>query len=154
MSFNNNSFRNPFISFGLIGCLLLVCWQPAFGKSLSKKPRTVPLAQAFNLKQGQEVQLQGTKLEIKLLEVNDSRCPRQVTCVWAGNGAVKLDVSVNGKSRQTMTLNTGKTSALPAEQTYGNYKVWLLALNPYLEKGGTSPNEYVATLMISRLRRR
>ena len=69
-----------------------------------------------------------------------------------GNGAVKLAVSLQGRQRQTVTVNTAKTSTLPNDHIYAGYKISLLDLNPYPVKGGgTLSNSYVATLMITKL---
>ena len=52
------------------------------------------LSREFKLKAGKQVMLKGTRLRIKFAAVeNDSRCPSDVTCVWAGNAAVQLQLS-------------------------------------------------------------
>ncbi|MGB7786103.1 MAG: hypothetical protein WBL27_08395 [Salinimicrobium sp.] len=38
------------------------------------------------------------QIGVKFLKViSDSRCPRQVTCIWAGEAKVLLGISVNGE---------------------------------------------------------
>ena len=148
-----NRFRKVLISSGLICCVMFGCL-PIYGNSKAKGPGKVRLATPFNLKQGQEVWLQGTSLRIKLVDVQDSRCPKNVTCVWAGNGAVKLDVSVSGRHKKTLTVNTSKLPALPGDQTYFGYRISLVALNPYPgTSDGGKPVVRVTTLTVTRLRK-
>lgn len=47
-------------------------------------------------------------VEVKFVElVSDSRCPEGVSCVWAGEVVIKVDVIKNGKKLETkeMTFN-------------------------------------------------
>jgi hypothetical protein len=153
MSINNRILRQHVISIGILGCLLFAYLLPIAASPLPRSYRTVRLARSFDLRQGQVVKLHGTKILIKLVEINDSRCPKNVTCVWAGNGAVKLDVSLNGRNSETITLNTAKTATLPGEQVYGSYTISLWALNPYPVTGRKQPGKY-ATLIITKTRSR
>ena len=107
----------------------------------------------FELKHGQQILLQDTDIELKLVEVTDSRCPRNVTCVWAGNGVVKLEASQRGRNRKILTLNTLGSSALPKQQSYAGYWISLVSLNPYPQtSGGIRPGEYMATLVVNNRR--
>lgn len=48
------------------------------------------------------------KVTIKFLSVEeDSRCPINARCVWAGNARVKLAVSVGKAAARTIELNSG-----------------------------------------------
>ena len=148
-----NRLRKVLISSGLICCVIFGCL-PIYGNSKARGPGKVRLATPFNLEQGQEVLLKNTSLRIKLVDVQDSRCPKNVTCVWAGNGAVKLDVSVGGRHRKTLTVNTSNLPAMPGNQTYLGYKISLVALNPYPgTSDGVKPVVRVATLTITRMRK-
>jgi hypothetical protein len=49
--------------------------------------------------------------ELKFVRVlTDSRCPKNVTCVWAGEVTVLVDVFKNGKFVSKKTLNFGRAS--------------------------------------------
>ncbi|HSS22109.1 MAG TPA: hypothetical protein VLL54_18715 [Pyrinomonadaceae bacterium] len=146
-----NRSRKPMVTFVLIAVVVFGCLQPVFSSPHSKRVRQVSTAQPFDLKQGQTVSVKGTKLEIKVLEIQDSRCPRNVTCVWAGNGAVKLSVSLHGRNRQVLTLNTMNAQKFLSEQNYGGYKLALQTLNPY--PGDGQSGDKVATLIVTKLRR-
>lgn len=48
------------------------------------------------------------KITVKFLEVvEDSRCPPNVTCIWAGNAKVKISVNKGRKAAMTFELNSG-----------------------------------------------
>lgn len=113
-------------------------------------PRQVRLGEPFSLKLNEEVLVAGTDLQLKFTEVEDSRCPRNVTCVWAGNGVVKLSASLQGKNRQVVTLNTVNTRELPGEQNYIRYKLKVQKLAPY--PGDGQADDKVATLTVWKIR--
>src|SRR5688500_566979 len=50
---------------------------------------TEEAADGFNVRYGQTVTVAGTR--ISFTEINDSRCPKDVVCVWAGDAAVRLE---------------------------------------------------------------
>ncbi len=52
-------------------------------------------------------------LELKFVEVlQDSRCPKNVNCVWAGEVVVLVDVFKNGKKTDQKKLTLSPTSQL------------------------------------------
>ena len=75
--------------------------------------KAVRLNKDFTLRKGQRVTLKGSRvLAIKFVAVeSDSRCPKDVNCVWAGNAAVQVQVST-GRRSKTLTLNTRPGGAL------------------------------------------
>ena len=105
----------------------------------------------FKLKVGRQVTVKGTKLRIRFVTVeNDSRCPSDVTCVWAGNAAVRLQLGT-GKGSKTVTLNTSKSPSFVGETEYHGYKVKLVELGPYPRSDRKiAPRDYTATLLVSK----
>jgi len=79
-----------------------------------------------NLKIDESIKI-NNEVSIKFLGVpNDSRCPEDVICVWAGNGEVKLELS---------TLNYSKTAILntllsPRSITFFGIIIELKKLSP------------------------
>ena len=46
-------------------------------------------------------------IQIRFVElVDDSRCPTDTNCIWAGNAKIKVRVTKNGRSKD-LELNTG-----------------------------------------------
>ncbi len=53
--------------------------------------------------------LQLDNVSIKFIEVlEDSRCPKEVTCIWMGRARVLVEISENEKSPQQKTLILGQ----------------------------------------------
>ena len=109
----------------------------------------VPLDEQFTIKNGQQVTIEGQKLTLKFSSLfQDSRCPSSVTCGWAGNGAIVVEVSRKHKKAVQAMLNTLLD---PKQIEYKGYKIKLLALNPYPKTPGEiDPSEYEATLIVSK----
>lgn len=83
--------------------------------------------------EGETVVLNG--VSVKFLEVvEDSRCPKDVTCIWAGRAIVKAQVTSNGNVEEK-TLVFGETR--PGEEKNTNlftseeFVINGLTLNPY-----------------------
>lgn len=80
-----------------------------------------------SIRLGQTGSAMGGKLSIKFVEiVEDSRCPADATCVWAGNAKVRVQVS-QGRSRRVVDINTG--SAPKLANAFG-YKISIIDLTP------------------------
>ena len=64
--------------------------------------------------------------------LEDSRCPEDATCVWAGNAKVRLIVDAENK-KDTFTLNTiVNMSFANSFVTKNGYKIVLIDLLPHL----------------------
>ena len=73
---------------------------------------------------------------IKFMEVlEDSRCPENTTCVWAGRARVLVEVSEKGKEKIEKTLIFGKLNQGESDNkelfSFNDSKVIGLNLNPY-----------------------
>lgn len=68
-------------------------------------------------------------VKFKITDINDSRCPSDVECVWAG----KADVSIEIQSPVTGTivLSTIDENIYHSIDTLGNYSFQLLSVSPY-----------------------
>ena len=91
------------------------------------------------------------RVRITFLEVvNDSRCPENATCVWAGNATVKFAVSKGKSVARTIELNTN-TGAKTAT-VYG-YNVRLEHLTPPPDPARMhAHNIHTATLVVTKAR--
>ena len=112
--------------------------------------QSVALGQSFALKVGQSVVLAGEGLELAFESVvSDSRCPRGVQCIRAGDATIRLAAEKAPNARAPIQLGT---TASTADATYGQYSIRLLSLNPYPDASRrTQPDEYEATLIVTRL---
>lgn len=104
---------------------------------------------AFTLKLHERATLDAIHTSVRFLEVSeDSRCPSRVQCVWAGNGAVVLEVAPAEADAKEDTLHTNPESG-PSGVVLAGYELRLLQLNPYPDTpGDISPIDYRATLAL------
>ncbi len=78
---------------------------------------------------------------------DDSRCPANVQCVWAGDAAVELELG-NGATG-TMVLHTPTTEIGPSTGYFGAYQIDLLELSPAPEVGAPRPRPYTVRLRVT-----
>lgn len=109
----------------------------------------IDLGEEFKIKHGQEAVVRGEKLRITFRSVlGDSRCPSGVACIWAGNGAVVIEVARKNKQQIVATLNTLME---PKEIVYKGFKIKLVALSPYPKVNEPiDPKDYEATLVVTK----
>ena len=139
-----------FLLLSIAAVLLLGCLGSLTARPLEAgEPVRVCLGQEFNLRVGQQAEVDGGRFKIRFASVaNDSRCPADVTCVWAGNAEVLIEAKASG-SRASLKLNTHGGANFPKEGRHRQYIVELVALSPNPRKnGGTKATDYVATLVI------
>jgi hypothetical protein len=97
---------------------------------------------------GATTTVQGERTTIRFEGVtNDSRCPGDATCIWAGDAIVRVVVSSSG-STSTYELHT--VDLKPAQ--HGDLTIALETLTPYpfASLGPIKPGDYRATLRITR----
>ncbi|MCA1622879.1 MAG: hypothetical protein LC768_00870 [Acidobacteria bacterium] len=90
------------------------------------------------------------KLTIKFVSlVEDSRCPTDTNCIWAGNAKITIKVSNAKAAAKTFELNT---NSKPQSVSYAGYEIKLADLNP---KPATNirinRNGYTATFVVRKL---
>lgn len=101
------------------------------------------------LRMGGSVQVGATSpLVVTFRDVEqDSRCPVDVQCAWAGDAAIALRLSRDGRSAGT-TLHTGVE---PRQVEYDGYVVRLLGVEPPTRAGREIPKSgYLVTLRVTR----
>lgn len=111
-------------------------------------PMKVSMDQPFRLAVGERVLLGDDPLEIGFVGVSsDSRCPRDVQCIWEGDAAVDLWVITAAGERIELQLHTTKE---PREEMVGNHVIRLQELEPTPVSTSTiAPEDYLATLTVS-----
>ncbi len=89
-------------------------------------------------------------LKFKLTEINDSRCPTDVVCVWAGKADVKIEVeSPVAGSIVLSTINNNYNNSI---DTIGNYSFELIDVLPYpISTQNTELEDYDVKLKVKKL---
>ena len=92
------------------------------------------LGEEFLLKIGHSAMIRGEDLEIGFKQVSeDSRCPRDVTCVWEGRVVVVVEICKNDTSHRTELIQPGLTDQ--AVTAYYEDYTLLFSVGPYPEEG-------------------
>lgn len=123
----------------LLTCLALA----GCGTAPAHQSRAVKLGEEVTLAPGETAVVRAAKLAVRFVAVtDDSRCPRDTTCIWAGEVKVALEFS-------------GLEGTLPVELTegksanYGIYMATLLRVEPQPASNvRISAQGYRATLKI------
>ncbi len=103
-------------------------WHCLFsGAGFAQESSPPKLGEEFELAVHQTAQITAEKISVTFQQVlEDSRCPIDVTCIWAGLARVSLRVAVSGHKRE-LSLSTSP----PENSTvFGNYTFWLIKVRP------------------------
>lgn len=116
-----------------------------------RKANHPALNQSFELKVGQSATVPGLpKITFKGV-TEDSRCPEDVTCVWAGNAKVLLWIKRGGGAHSyvNIILNSGLN---PKHTVYQGYDIKLTEVKPPRNtKTKIQPGDYVITLVVTKI---
>ncbi len=105
-------------------------------------PREVGLDQEVQLAPAERAVFGPSKLDIEFVRVvEDSRCPSDVTCVWAGEVKVQLSSRTGGAEAVQHELTTGKEAAV------GELRLMIVRVQPErITTREISPEQYRVTL--------
>lgn len=119
---------------------VVVCGAPAPARG-----RDTIVAPNFIVKRGGQVKYRDLRVTFLAVE-EDSRCPKDVACIQAGNARVRLRARDSKGARVTFVLNTDLS---PKEYKFGRYVIGLSGLGPHPTSGGRQKSRaYEASLTI------
>ncbi|MDP3879810.1 MAG: hypothetical protein Q8Q07_05850 [Dehalococcoidales bacterium] len=110
------------------------------------------LGQQFSLSPGQSAVITGEELKIKFEGVlEDSRCPRNVVCIWEGRVRYVVQVTADGSLARVELTEPGLTDQ-PVQLTFGSYRL-TFHIEPYPEEGkDIADEEYRLLSSVEKLR--
>ena len=90
------------------------------------------------------------QLRIELVDVKDSRCPKDARCIWAGHAAATLKVKKAGLAEAAIVIGSAAPAGmqLPFEAVYAGYRFTLVDLTPAAPQPATVGKQQ-ATVRIS-----
>ncbi|HEY95238.1 MAG TPA: hypothetical protein G4O15_09925 [Dehalococcoidia bacterium] len=109
------------------------------------------IGEEFSLSIGETATFKGEQLRIQFLEIiEDSRCPRNVTCIWEGRVVAVIEVFLGGELQQIMLIEQG-LSDMSVKEQIGEYEV-LFRILPYPEDAEIqiSPDEYYLMMTVNK----
>jgi hypothetical protein len=107
------------------------------------------LDESFDVRVGQTAYIADTRLSIRVEGVpEDSRCPRDVQCVWAGNARVALNLR-DGANSDTASVSS---TLEPHAVTRWDYRIELVHVQPETTAGQPiAQSEYRVRLLVNRV---
>jgi hypothetical protein len=124
-------------SFVIVTIILAAAILNVFGQS----------AKEIKLSSDKQVADKGSKLTFKLITVEDSRCPPDVDCIWAGNAKVKISIAKGKSAAKMFELNTALE---PKIISYQGYEITLKDLSPTRKSIDASPINYIVKLILAK----
>jgi hypothetical protein len=114
--------------------------------SSSQKTQAVDPGAEVSLAHGATASVTGTDLQVRFVAVTeDSRCPRDTTCVWAGEVKVQLEIAEGSQKSSQVELREGEHAAA------GAYRVTLVRVEPQpVSTARIAPQDYRATLKLDK----
>ncbi len=131
------------ISF-LSGC---ISQEPDDSNQLVKANLDAP----FQLQLNQAAILESEKLKIRFSSVTeDSRCPSDVVCIWAGRATIVVNIFQNEQNLGIFSLSTEGDDVAVA--IFDKYSITLVEVEPYPSTNQTiALSEYIVTIIISKV---
>jgi hypothetical protein len=105
--------------------------------------------QTARLRVGDVVQIDGSSAALTFKAVtSDSRCPKGVRCIRAGEAVVVLEL--RGGSGETSTLTFDVPPGGGASKSPGGYRIEIVSLDPQAEADvEIAPRDYTATVAVT-----
>lgn len=105
------------------------------------------LDEEFSLRIGQTASIAGENLKIRFDEVvEDSRCPKGVTCIWAGRVSCIVQLTDSDSFYEMVLTQSGLTDQY-AKETYRKYQ-FAFRVEPYPEEAKKIPSDKYRLLLI------
>ena len=102
----------------------------------------------FDLPIGKTAALSGNGVRITFKQVQeDSRCPVDVQCVWAGDAKIQLTISRDGAPDDVKVISLTPPNN---ETTSGDLRIRFMGLAPVPRQADAGKREYVAQLVVNR----
>lgn len=118
---------------------LMVCLLSVFGNAQAKPEEN-------SVKINASTFFKRSKITVRFIDVvEDSRCPPDAACIWAGNAKIKLEVSYKGKEAKVLEIDT---SISKDPIVYRGHTITIESLNfPDAQKGKA---DYTAVIKIEK----
>ena len=120
------------------------------GRGAAIEPRAVRLGESFSLRVREAAKVEDAGITVTFQKVSsDSRCPKDVTCIQAGEAVVLLALETEGGRSSDLSLAVPPGGSSPAA-AFESLRIAVVELQPQKEsRKPIDPTAYVATLRVS-----
>lgn len=128
----------------LLSVVLAACGSSA---GSSSAPTVLELDVEGTMRAGTSAVVKNTDLEVKFVEVTeDSRCPRDATCVWAGEVKVKMETRIGSAAAEQREVLEGRSMVIEP------YRLTVTSVKPEpLSTQKIAPGDYRITLIVVKI---
>jgi len=125
----------------IIFCCLVIT---AFACENSETEAGVYLEGEIQLKHGEVIYSNNKKASLEIININDSRCPSDVVCFWAGDARVTFEFKNNTTSMFELYIS--------GKDTVDGYIFELVSVDPYpVSTEVLELDDYIITLNVTEL---
>jgi len=116
------------------------------GTAPAAKSQAIDLGAEVTLAPGATASVNTAKFKVRFVAVTeDSRCPRDVTCIWAGEVKLQFEVQESAKDASPVVILEGGNSVV------GTYRVTLVRVEPAPRSTARiAPQDYRATIVVEK----
>jgi len=127
--------------------VVLMCLALAGCGTASSQTKTVDPGTDVVLAPGQTAAVMAAPMSVRFIAVTeDSRCPRDTTCVWAGQVKLALEIQQFSQPAWQVEMLEGD------RKVAGGYRVTLVRVDPQRARAARiAPGDYRATLAIDKV---
>ncbi|RDJ31606.1 MAG: hypothetical protein DWQ18_06045 [Crenarchaeota archaeon] len=116
--------------------------------SVSAAHHDAKLDSSIKLSVGETAEIKSKQLAITLDDISDSRCPKDVTCIWEGEVTATLSITKGDDKSSTIEIKTSETTSVE----FSTYSLTLTNTEPYPEENMEIKKEqYVITLLVENM---
>ncbi|HKE96834.1 MAG TPA: hypothetical protein VKB34_21180 [Povalibacter sp.] len=135
---------DPVIRAHHLAAILTLLALAGCGAARSQESQAVDLGAEVTLAPGATAAVKAAGMKVRFVAVTeDSRCPRDTTCVWAGEVKVQIEIQQSSHSAPPVEMLEGGTTQA------GGYRVTLVRVEPQpVSTTRIAPQEYRATLRV------
>lgn len=115
----------------------------------SVQPAEARQNRQLKIQVNQQKKISGSRLSLKFVSVpEDSRCPEDANCVWAGNAKIQIKLRKSKGAWKTFELNSNTTDKTVK---FEGYEIKLIDLDPKPRTNtGINRNSYTATFLVEK----
>jgi hypothetical protein len=92
---------------------------------------------------GKQTVDKASKITFKLIGVEDSRCPPDANCVWAGNAKLNISIAKGKSAAKMFELNS---SLDPKMFVFEGYEIAFKEITPKQNSTASTPQKYLAKI--------
>lgn len=135
---------------GALLATLMACGDPV-GPEVTPDTTVVPASTDMTLRMGEEQAVGGSVVKVVFVRVvEDSRCPIDAICVWAGNAVVELGIRAGMGPTFPIQLNS---TLEPQAADWNGVRMTFLELHPAPRAATpTRPEDYVVKIRVESVR--